>query len=201
MNQEASTSLFRYRVKLIALVAVFLSPFVLGWLGLYVFEWRPEAGNYGQLVQPIRKIDWPVLESSDGKSFEDGFGRRWSLLLFAGERCAEDCRQSLFYMRQMRTLLGRDTLRLQNVLITSAPLGESMKTYLREFPNLVVIENFRDAALYRQFSLDGEVAVGASPKLYLVDPDDNFMMHYPAAHDEKRVLEDIRKLMKLSQIG
>ena len=201
MNREASKSLFWYRVKFIALVAVFLSPFVFGWLALYVFEWRPEAGNYGQLVQPVRKVDWPVLESNDGKLFEGGFGRRWSFLLFAGERCAEDCRQNLFYMRQMRTLLGRDTLRLQNVLVTSAPLDETMQAYLRDFPNLVVIENYRDPALYAQFSLDGEQAVGSSPKLYLVDPDNNFMMHYPAVNDHERVLEDLKKLMKLSQIG
>ena len=201
MNREASKSLFWYRVKFIALVAVFLSPFVFGWLALYVFEWRPEAGNYGQLVQPVRKIDWPALESIDGKSFGDGFGQRWSFLLIAGERCAEDCRQKLFYMRQMRTLLGRDTLRLQNVLVTSAPLDEITRTYLLEFPNLVVIENYRDPALYTQFSLAGEQPVGSSPKLYLVDPDNNFMMHYPAVNDHTRVLEDLRKLMKLSQIG
>ena len=201
MNQEASKSLFWYRAKFIALVAVFVSPFVFGWLALYVFEWRPEAGNYGQLVQPVRKIDWPMLEGSDGRPYEDGFGRRWSLLIFAGEHCAEDCRQNLFYARQMRTLLGRDTLRLQNVLVTSAPLDETMKTYLRDFPDLVVIENYRDPALYRQFSFDGEEAVGSGPKLYLVDPDNNFMMHYPAVHDHERVLEDLKKLMKLSQIG
>ncbi|MFT4650914.1 MAG: hypothetical protein ACI9AP_001086, partial [Flavobacteriales bacterium] len=32
-------------------------------------------------------------------------------------------------------------------------------------------------------------------------PDQNYMMHYPAENDQHKILEDIRKLIKLSQIG
>ena len=76
-----------------------------------------------------------------------------------------------------------------------------MQTYLSEFPNLKVIENYRDPDLYRQFHLQGLGDVGATPRLYLVDPDQNLMMHFPAENDHDRVLEDIKKLLKLSQIG
>ena len=104
-------------------------------------------------------------------------------------------------MRQLRTLLGRDTLRLQNVLITAQPLDETMKVYLKEFPNLKVVQDYRDPALYEQFRVDGAERVGATPKMYLVDPAQNLMMHYPAENEQDRVLEDIKKLLKLSQIG
>jgi hypothetical protein len=201
MNAEQPKSLFWYRVKFLALVAVFLSPFIGGWMALYVFDVRPESGNYGTLVQPIKKINWPPLSSVDGRQFEDGFGRRWVFLMFVGENCDELCYSNIFYMRQIRTLLGRDTMRLQNVLITAEPLSDKMKTFLREFPNLLVIENIRQHQLYSQFYLDGYGAVGRTPKMYLVDPEQNLMMHYPAENDQNRVLEDIKKLMKLSQIG
>ena len=212
MNQEQSRSLFWYRVKLLALVAVFLSPFVGGWLAYYVFDIRPQSGNYGALVQPVKKISWPSLTSADGRQFDGGFGRRWTFLLFSGKDCDEQCYANLFYMRQIRTLLGRDTLRLQNVLVTSAlrlqnvlitagPLSEKTRTFLIEYPNLIVIENNRQPDLYSQFYLEGYGKVGSTPKMYLVDPDQNLMMHYPAESDEKRVLQDIKKLMKLSQIG
>ena len=104
-------------------------------------------------------------------------------------------------MRQLRTLLGRDTLRLQNVLISARPLSEKMQVYLKEFPNLMVVTDYRDPVLYRQFELPGTGDVGSTPKMYLVDPDQNLMMHYPAENDQNRVLEDIKKLLKLSQIG
>lgn len=201
MNQEQPKSLFWYRVKLLVLIGVFVAPFVGGWLAFYVFELRPGSGNYGTLVQPVRKLSLPVLETTSGERLEGGFGRKWSLLMFAGASCAEQCRSNLFYMRQIRTLLGRDTLRLQNLLVSSQPLSETTRTYLLDFPNLKVIENNRDAELYRQFYLDGFGEVGSRPKMYLVDPDQNLMLHYPADSDQNRVLEDIKKLMKLSQIG
>ena len=201
MSQQESKSLFWYRVKFLGLIVVFLSPFIGGWLALYVFEIRPASGNYGTLIQPIKKLNWPILETMDGEKLVAGFGRKWTFLLFAGASCDELCRNNLFYMRQIRTLLGRDTMRLQNVLITAQPLDEKMKIYLQNFPNLKVIVKNRDPALYEQFYLQGLGEVGSSPRIYLVDPDQNLMMYFPAENDQAQVLQDIKKLMKLSQIG
>ena len=202
MNAEQpEVNLLWHRIKFLGLIAIFLSPFVAGWMALYVFDLKPTAGNYGELVTPVRQLDWPPLETTDGQTHPAGFGRKWTLLLFAGDACDELCRDNLFYMRQLRTLLGRDTLRLQNVLVTAQPLDETMEVYLREFPNLKVVQDNRDPRLYEQFEIDGAEAVGSTPKMYLVDPAQNLMMHYPAQNDQDRVLEDIKKLLKLSQIG
>jgi len=201
MSQQESKSLFWYRIKFLGLIGVFLSPFIVGWFALYVFELRPASGNYGTLIEPIKKLDWPTLKTRDGETLESGFGRKWTFLLFAGESCDDLCRNNLFYIRQIRTLLGRDTMRLQNVLITAQPLGDQMKIYLQNFPNLKVIEKNRDPALYEQFNLPGLGKVGSAPVIYLVDPDQNLMMYFPAENDQAQVLKDIKKLMKLSQIG
>ena len=103
-------------------------------------------------------------------------------------------------MRQIRTLLGRDTPRLQNLLIVTNARDKDLAFFLVDYPDLVVIENSSEL-LYSQFQITGLEQVGSTPQLYLVDPDNNFMMHYPAEIDHYRVLDDIRKLMKLSQIG
>ena len=201
MSEEDSKKLFWYRVKFLTLIAIFLSPFIGGWLALYVFEVRPTPGNYGVLVQPVKKINWPVLETVDGNRLESGFGRKWSFMLFTRNGCDESCRANLFYMRQIRVLLGRNTERLQNVLVSSVALDSEMAEILKEYPDLIVIAPYLDNTLYQQFQLPEEEPVGDSAKMYLVDPDRNFMMHYPAENDQNRVLEDLRKLMKLSQIG
>ncbi len=201
MNEQQTENLLWHRIKFLALIGVFLSPFIGGWMALYVFDIKPPSGNYGTLVAPVRQLDWPQIETRDGEILRGGFGRKWTLVMFAGNSCEELCRSNLFYMRQLRTLLGRDTLRLQNVLVSSRPLSEEMIVYLEGFPNLKVIEDNRDPELYRQFSLDGVGEVGSLPRLYLVDPEQNLMMHYPAENDQNRLLEDIKKLMKLSQIG
>jgi len=178
-----------------------MSPFIVGWMALYVFDIRPPSGNYGTLVTPVKKLDWPPLETVGGELLPNGFGRRWTLLLFSDDGCAELCRSNLFYMRQLRTLLGRDTLRLQNVLISARPLSAETAIYLQEFPNLTVVQDYREPALYKQFELDGLGTVGGEPRLYLIDPDQNLMMYYPAENDPDLILDDIKKLLKLSQIG
>jgi hypothetical protein len=201
MNDVPPDRLLLHRIKFLALIAVFLSPFVGGWMAFYVFDVRPPSGNFGTLVTPVKKLDLPELTTRDGEIIRGGFGRKWTLLLFARDGCDELCRSNLFYMRQLRTLLGRDTLRLQNVLVSGQPLDEAMNVYLSEFPNLKVIEANRDPALYRQFELQGLGDVGASPRLYLIDPAQNLMMYYPAENDQNRMLEDIKRLLKVSQIG
>ena len=193
-------SLSWHRLKFIALVLVFASPFVAGWMALYVFELRPESINYGTLVQPVKKLRWPVLESLAGDRFENGFGRKWIFLLIARDSCSQQCQSNLFYLRQIRTLLGRDTPRLQNLLIVTNAEDKELTSFLVDYPDLVVIENGSEL-LYSQFRVAGVEQVGSTPQLYLVDPDNNYMMHYPAEFDHYRVLDDIRKLMKLSQIG
>ena len=175
-DSPAPRRLFWHRVKFLALIAVFLAPFIGGWLALYVFELRPESGNYGTLVQPVRKIDWPVMQAVDGTRHERGFGRKWTLLLFAGEACGEACRFALSAcLLQSHDPAGGQRTR---------PVGR-----------------FQDGDQHGQFRLDDQGEVGAEPRLYLVDPDQNLMMHFPAQFDEERVLEDLRKLLKLSQIG
>jgi len=198
---EKNKSLFWHRAKLLAFIGVFLAPFIGGWMALYVFEVRPSNGNYGQLVQPVKRLSWPVVESTQGVTYENGLGRQWSFIMFDKGVCAELCQSNLYYMRQLRILLGRDTQRISNVFISTQPLSEELKTFFVDYPNLIVIDEVDEAALFEQFQIEGEDAIGASPKLYLVDPDQNFMMHYPAENDQNRILEDIKKLIKLSQIG
>ncbi len=201
MIQQETKKVIWYRVKFLALIVVFLSPYIGGWLAFYVFEIRPESGNYGELVQPVKKLDWPILQTIDGKRLESGFDDKWSFLLFTRGSCDEACRTNLFYMRQIRILQGRNTSRLQNVLVSAEPVSADLLEFLREYPDLVVIDKFADDDLYRQFQLPGQGPVGSTAKMYLVDPANNLMMHYPADSDQNRVLEDIRNLMKLSQIG
>ena len=197
---NSNNNLLWHRIKFIALVLVFVSPFVGGWLALYVFELKPESANYGSLVQPVKKLQWPDLKAVSGERFENGFGRKWAFLLFIRESCSEQCQSNIFYLRQIRTLLGRDTPRLQNVLVINGIVDSEFNAFLVDYPDLVVIEN-NNELLVSQFQTSNVDQVGSTPRLYLVDPDNNYMMRYPAQIDHYRVLDDIKKLMKLSQIG
>ncbi len=201
MSKEKEEGLFWYRAKLLGLVFVFLAPFVGGWMAFYVFDIRPANGNYGALIQPVRQVEWPPLAASGGEQLSEVLARKWAFLLFIEDSCEMQCRTNLFHMRQIKTLLGRDSGRLQNVLISRQALSAEMRHYLIDFPQFLIIENVSNSLIYKQFQLQQSDPLGSSAKTYLVDPAKNLMMHYPAENDQYRVLEDIKKLMKLSQIG
>ncbi|NNE64271.1 MAG: hypothetical protein HKN34_09320, partial [Gammaproteobacteria bacterium] len=180
MNEKAVTeekSLFWHRMKLLGLIGIFLLPFIAGWLALYVFELKPESGNYGSLVQPVKKVAWPAMKSLDGQVYQDGFGRKWSFILISRDRCSQVCRSNLFYMRQIRTLLGRDAQRLQNIYISATGIDDDLSGFLKEYPDLLVFDRFSNESLLSQFRVD-EISedIGSTPRLYLVDPDQNYMM-------------------------
>lgn len=198
---EESKNLLWHRIKLIAFIGVFLAPFIGGWMAFYVLKIRPDSINYGTLVQPVKKLNWPVLESIKGDRYENGFGRKWSFVMFNNGVCNELCRSNLYSMRQIRTLLGRDSQRLVNIFISATPLAPELTEFFGEYPDFIVIEAVNEQALFDQFQIKTNEAVGATPQLYLVDPDQNYMMYYQPENDRHRVLEDIRKLIKLSRIG
>ena len=84
--------------------------------------------------------------------------------------------------------------------MVAGTVDAKLNTFLLDYPNLIVIQN-NSESLVSQFQISDVEPVGSTPGLYLVDPDNNYMMYYPAEIDHYRVLDDIKKLMKLSQIG
>ena len=103
-------------------------------------------------------------------------------------------------MRQLRTLLGKNQGRIQNLLISETAIDNDLQAFLADYPNFKIIGGSQFSALANQFAVEG-IEIGAEPRMYLVDPDNNFMMFYPAQSDEKLILDDLRSLMRLSQIG
>ncbi len=62
-KEESPKKLLWHRVKFLALVTVFLSPFIGGWLALYVFDIKPTSGIYVSLIAPVNKLDCPRLDA------------------------------------------------------------------------------------------------------------------------------------------
>ena len=173
MAEQQEKSLLAHRIKFLALIAIFLVPFIASWLAFYVFDYRPGSKNYGDLVQPVRPLEFPLLNSRDNRRLD--------------------------YLRQMRVALGRDVNRVQNLLIMQNPVNRELDGFLTEYPNLTVIDQ-ADQSLLESFRLPG-IEPGETSILYLIDPAGNLMMTYPAVNDPSSILSDMRRLLKVSQIG
>src|SRR5687768_636271 len=95
------------RLKLFLLFVACAAPFALGWAAWY-FGWgtgRP--GNYGELITP-RLLTGPVFEPLRG---------RWLLVAFDTAACDAYCEKKLYYMRQIRTALGKDQGRVERLWV------------------------------------------------------------------------------------
>lgn len=199
MTEQEKKGLFKHRVKLVVLILVFLSPFVAGWLAFYVFDLKPGSNHYGTLVQPARPLVFPVVGTVDGKMLENDFWKKWTFVVVDNKGCQKQCRENLYYLRQMRIALGRDSDRVQNLIITPDRVSSDLSVYLQDYPDLTVVDN-AGYELINKFEMQG-VLTGDQPLLYLIDPAGNLMMTYPAVNKPKSILSDMRRLLKVSQIG
>jgi hypothetical protein len=148
--------------------------------------WVPEGRSYhGAMI-------------GNGQSRADigiaGEDQRWQLLVSAPAACAEDCQRLVYLVRQIQVGLGRDASRASHALAAAQPLASDYQALLtREYPQL------------QRYSLDAQRylrQVGeAGPQLWIVDPHGNLVLRYDAKVNGKHVLDDLRHLLKLSNIG
>jgi hypothetical protein len=124
----------------------------------------------------------------------DAQDERWQLLVSAPQACAEDCRQLVYLARQIQVGLGRDASRASHALAAAQPLDADYQAVLgREYPQLQRYP--LDSQRYQQ-------QVGEpGPQLWIVDPHGNLVLRYDAKVNGKKVLDDLRHLLKLSNIG
>ncbi len=189
---------------LAALAALFLLPLAVAFFAYYGTGWRPARHvNHGVLILPARSLP-PValprasLEPADAAAAAGAlFHGRWSLVYVGSGGCDAACREALYVMRQTRLALNNDMTRVERVFLVS---GECCaRSFLaREHPGLAVLDaSGADArGLLEEFP-----AAAREHTLFVVDPLGNLMMSYDARRDPHGLLEDLRKLLRLSHIG
>lgn len=180
------------RTKLLLLVALFLAPIVASFIA-YRFV-RPEnTVNYGELIAPRPVTAQPFERVGAGRfTFADLAGR-WVLIASDSGECTASCARKLTTMRQVRLALGRRASRVERVFVVDdvrAPDREALSAY----GGTVVALTPRGLGL-------APGAANDRAHIYLVDPRGSVMMRWPADADRGRMLKDLERLLKASQIG
>jgi hypothetical protein len=160
--------------------------------------------NVGELVEPARPLPSLALPLLGSGNTDPNFLKgKWTLLYeyvgFGG--CAEDCRTRLYDTRQVRLALDRDMNRVQRVFIGDGDCCDAQFLH-EQHPDLIAIRA-GDAAAPLLALLPGRGSVNAThpPRVYLIDPLGNLMMSYAADAKAKGMLEDMKRLLRLSSIG
>ena len=182
------------RSKFLMLIGVFLVPVVAAYMAY--FGWRPAGHtNYGELFKatPLQQTQGILL---DGQPYTlASLQGKWVMVHVGPAQCDAGCARQLYLMRQTRITQGKDQSRIERLwVLTDA--AEPNGTLLQEHPGLLV---WRPAhpAFVDQFPAN----LNRPGHIYLIDPLGNFMLRFPENPDPKRMMKDLKLLLKASQVG
>jgi hypothetical protein len=179
-------SLTRSRRMLLLLVALFLLPLAVAFTAYYS-GWRPAGNtNHGQLLEPLRQL--PALGQP--------LAGKWALAWVGDGACDSDCQTALVFARQTRLSLAADTTRVNWALLATDHCCN--REYLDAAHKGIVVIN---AAADRAALLGVLPAQDLAHSLFVIDPLGNIVMRYDVRENPRGLLEDMKKLLKLSHIG
>lgn len=192
----------RGRRTALLLFAIGFGPMIFATAMYYTGWLHPESrSNYGELIQPAVPVAELNLVDADGDPLERRFGpqvedSRWMMVVTA-QSCGEQCEELLYLARQVNIALGKHANRVGR----AAWLGEVPQALQQrwndEYRSMERLQLAPDAAAAWPDGVDPS----ATPRILLVDPFGNVMMHYGNENTGKEMLKDLKHLMKLSQIG
>ena len=187
------------RRKLLLLAAVFFAPIAASFLLYYGGVWRPQGNtNKGELLQPPRPLPTTPLTLADGTpSKPNVLQGKWTWVYIGDGACDARCRMALADTRQARLLLAEKSTRVQRLFLASGQCCD-LANLQAEHPGLIVAK--LDADLANLFKID-DIPPEQSGRIYLIDPLGNLMMSYGPDTPNMGLLDDIKKLLKLSHIG
>jgi hypothetical protein len=197
----------RQRRVLIGLALLFFAPLGLAFYLYYGHgPWHPGGRvNAGELVHPARPLPslalplWTAAGAVAAGSTDPNFMKgKWTFLYVATGHCGEACLARLYDTRQVRIALDRDMKRVQRVFIADPGCCDAQ--FLREqHADLIAIRASSEAAPL--FALLPHRDGALQPRVYVVDPLGNLMMSYAPDVKAKGMLEDMKRLLRLSSIG
>lgn len=194
----------RARTQLWWLIAIFFSPLAIAFFLYYGAGWRPAGStNKGDLISPPRPVHAEQLLSPQDQPIEEQiFKDKWTLVYIGNGQCDTRCRDALTLMRQTRLALNDDVTRVRRVFLATEACCD-MEYLDTEHEGLVTAraDDDADRELLATFPRYDEVPVERAGRIYIVDPLGNLMMSYAPDAPQKALLEDLRKLLKLSHIG
>ncbi len=185
------------RWKMIGLMLLCAAPVLASYFTFYVI--RPEARrNFGELIEPQRAL--PAINALDlqGNAYKlQDLRGQWLLISIGSAECNAQCVQQLYFQRQLRESLGKDKVRLDRVWLIRDDKNVS--------PELLA--GLKEATVLRvplselQAWLTPAAGQSLDQHLFVVDPNGNWMMRFPANMDiasAAKAKRDLERLMRAS---
>ena len=182
------------RVTLVLIAAVFFGPLLLAaWLYYSGYFVQPDSrANNGTLLEPIVNLEDSLPDSPLHETRND----KWQLLYESAGPCERECRNGLYTIRQIRLMLGREMDRVGRIFLhDDTPLDTLFLD--SEHQGLTTLEEPALKAFLKS-KTPAELDEGG---YYLIDPQGNLVLYFEPGLDPRDVVDDIKRLLKLSRIG
>jgi len=223
MNTPTPRPAAHPRRVLIALALLFFAPVAVAFILYYGIGWTPGGRvNYGELVQPpvplpdiaLPRADAPWADGPRAEAASDatpavtspaGATRsflkgKWTLVYVGAGSCTAGCRTDLYNTRQVRAALGADRERVQRVFLAEGACCDLEWLHAQQ-PDLITVQASAAAASLTAILEHAGHSPASADRVYLIDPLGNLMMCYSVDARPKGMLEDLKKLLRLSHVG
>lgn len=192
----------RGRRTALLLFALGFGPMIFATIMFYT-GWLNPAGhtNNGTLIQPVVSVQTLNLETAAGKPLAERFGPdkvepEWLLMVVAG-KCDSECEELMYLARQVNIALGKNANRVSRAAVLGTVPTDLSSRWSKEYS---LMERLTPAS-GTEPAWPAGIDPQAEPRILLVDPFGNMMMHYGSGNTGKEMLEDLKHLLKISQIG
>lgn len=186
------------RTKFVLLLAIFMLPTLASFVAFYFFP-PPKATAYGELISPAIPLPETPLATLLGQNaaVPQSLRGKWLILTRDEGRCDESCQAKLVVMRQARLVLGREQDRVLRVVLVEDNVAPQASV-LQEHDGTIWV-----AAKELSWLKLLPLPPGGDPRsyIYAVDPLGNVFIRYGDSPDIKKLANDLRRVLKASQIG
>ena len=192
----------RGRRTALLLFAIGFGPMILATIMFYTGWLNPSGhSNNGELILPPTPLAELQLQGAKGQPLHTRFGpdvpnAEWMMIVVA-DNCINSCEELLYKTRQVNIALGKNANRVNRSAWLGSVNEQLASRWSKEYSSMERLALPEGATPTWPEGVNPE----SQPRILLVDPFGNVIMHYGDEHTGKDMLKDLKHLLKLSQIG
>ena len=171
-------------------------PIVASYLAYYVWQPQGAAGNYGELISPVPLSESITLTNlGGGETTLKALRGKWLMVQVDTGTCDAACEQKRYAMRQVRLMQGSEQDRVVRLWLVTDDVAPNPLSQ-QKTDDMLLLKDASGALIAKL-----PAPINAKQHIYFIDPLGNLMMRWPANPDIKLMHNDIKRLLKYSQIG
>ncbi len=190
------------RILIVVIFAMSIIPVMIAWLIFHNPSWLGGQTNLGQLIippVPTERTDFHGIDQFSKENMKELPGHWVIINLIPKQECAAICKEAIYKTKQLRLMLNKELVRTRRLVILLVGVdAEVAKSFWGTDSRLLRAMPTNDLAKKLLKIRKGVVLDGM---LMIMDPLGNLMMQYEPGFDPYDVKKDLKKLLKISQIG